>query len=210
LFPDGRYLAVNESFLRMTGYMQEEILSKSGADLQLWSDAELRSRILAKLQTGAEVREEEFLMKTKAGEIRTAQVSAAKVQLGSKWRILGIVRDVTDRRQAEEALRISEERFRTVVQDLHIGIVLLGPKAETLLANRAVLETFGVRNEQVVGKSSAQFEATAIREDGKEMPFAERPGPRAIATKLPVHGEIVGWRRHAAGDVLWTLVDAVP
>ena len=113
-------------------------------------------------------------------------------------------------RQAEKALRISEERFRTLVQGLHIGIVLLGPKAETLFANRAVLETFGVRNEQVTGKSSAQFEATAIREDGMEMPFEERPAPRAIASKRPVYGEVVGWRRGGSDDVLWTLVDAVP
>lgn len=113
-------------------------------------------------------------------------------------------------RQAEKALRVSEERFRTLVQSLHVGIVLLGPKAETLFANRAVLETFGLRNEQVVGKSSAQFEAEAIREDGTEMPFEERPAPRAIARKQPVYGEIVGWRQEGSDDVLWTLVDAVP
>src|SRR5262249_53104489 len=76
--------------------------------------------------------------------------------------------------------------------------------------NRSVLETFGMRNEQVAGKSSAQFEATAMREDGREMPFAERPAPRAIATKQPVYGEVVGWRRGSSNNVLWTLVDAVP
>lgn len=113
-------------------------------------------------------------------------------------------------RQAERALRVSEQRFRTLVQDLHIGIVLLGPKAETVFANRAVLKTFGVRSDQVTGKSSAQFDAIAIREDGTEMPFAERPAPRAIATKQPVYGEVVGWRRGESNDVLWTLVDALP
>ena len=113
-------------------------------------------------------------------------------------------------RQAEKALRVSEERFRTLVQDLHIGIVLVGPNAETLFANRAVLEMFGVRNEQVTGKSSAEFEATAIREDGSEIPFEDRPAPRAIASKQPVHGEVVGWRRAGSDEALWTLVDAVP
>lgn len=113
-------------------------------------------------------------------------------------------------REAEKALRVSEERFRTLVQDLHIGIVLFGPNAETLFANRSVLEIFGARNEEVAGKSSAQFEAMTIREDGTEMPFAERPVPRAIATKQPVYGEVVGWRRAGSDEVLWTLVDAVP
>lgn len=113
-------------------------------------------------------------------------------------------------REAEKALRVSEERFRTLVQDLHIGIVLFGPNAETLFANRSVLEIFGARNEEVAGKSSAQFEAMTIREDGTEMPFAERPVPRAIATKQPVYGEVVGWRRAGSDEALWTLVDAVP
>lgn len=208
--PDGRYLVVNESFLRMTGYTQEEVLGKSAADLGLWVDEEQRQRVLAKLRLGTEIKEEEFLMRTKAGEIRAGQVSATKVQLGDRSGVLGMVRDVTDRRRAEEALRVSEERFRTLVQDLHIGIVLLGPKAETLFANRSVLETFGVRNEQVAGKRSADFQATAIYEDGREMPFAERPAPRAIATKQPVFGEVVGWRRGTSNQVLWTLVDALP
>ena len=210
LMPEGRYVVVNESFLRMTGYTEDEVLGKSAADLGLWADEEQRQGILARLRAGAEIKEEEFLMRTKVGDIRTAQVSAARVQLGDKFGILGMVRDVTDRRHAEEALRVSEERFRTLVQDLHVGIVLLGPKAETLFANRAVLKIFGVQGEQVAGKSSAEFDATAIREDGKEVPFAERPAPRAIATKQPVYGEIVGWRRQDSDEVLWTLVDAIP
>ncbi|HEY6945049.1 MAG TPA: PAS domain S-box protein [Candidatus Acidoferrum sp.] len=210
LMPEGRFLAVNESFLCLTGYTQEEVLGNSAADLGLWVDEEQRSRVFAKLQTGMEVREEEFLMKTKAGDVRTVQLSAARVQVGGRSGVLGMVRDVTDRSRAEEALRVSEERFRTLVQDLHVGIVLLGPNAETLFANRAVLEIFGIRDEQVKGKSSAEFEATAIREDGSEMPFAERPAPRAIATKKPIHGEVVGWRREGSRDILWTLVDAVP
>lgn len=210
LMPEGRYVVVNESFLRMTGFTEEKVLGKSAADLGLWVDEEQRQKILAKLRVGTEIKEEEFLMRTKAGDIRTAQVSAARVQLGDKFGILGMVRDVTDRRRAEDALRISEERFRTLVQDLHVGIVLLGPKAETLFANRAVLNIFGMRSEWVAGKSSAEFDATAIREDGTEMPFAERPAPRAIATKQTVRGEVVGWRREGSEEVLWTLVDAIP
>jgi PAS domain S-box-containing protein len=210
LMPEGQYVVVNKSFLRMTGFTEEEVLGKSAADLGLWVDEEQRQRILAKLRMGAEIKQEEFLIRTKAGDIRTAQVSASRVQLGDKFGILGMVRDVTDRRRAEEALRVSEERFRTLVQDLHIGIVLLGPDDEALFANRAVLDMFGVREDEVLGKSTAQFEDIAIREDGQEIPFGEIPGPRAIATKKPIHGEVVGWRRAGSREVLWTLVDAIP
>ena len=210
VIPGGRFLAVNDSFLRMTGYAQEEVLGKSAADLKLWVNDEQRAGFLAKLEMGAEIKEEEFLLKTKGGDLRTVQLSAARVHLEGRPAILGMARDVTDRRSAEQALRVSEERFRTLVQDLQVGIVLLGPGAETLFANRAALRIFGLTDEQVLGRASFHFEMTAIREDGAEMPFAERPGPRAIALKRPLRGEVVGWRREQSAEAFWTLVDAVP
>ena len=210
LVPEGRFLAVNDSFLRMTGYTQEEVLGKSAGDLKLWVNDEQRAEFFVNMQTGAEVKEEEFLLKTKAGDTRTVQLSAARVQLEGRPAILGMARDVTERRRAEEALRVSEARFRTLVQDLHVGIVLLGREAETLFANRAALGIFGFTDDQVFGRASSGFEMTAIREDGTEMPFPERPGPRAIRSKRPLRGEVVGWRRGQSSETFWTLVDAVP
>jgi PAS domain S-box-containing protein len=112
--------------------------------------------------------------------------------------------------ETEQALRASEERFRNLVQDLHVGVVLLGPNAETKFANQAALETFGLSQDEAHGKSTSSFSMVAIREDGTEIPFAMRPGPRAIATKQPVRNEMVGWRRANSNEVFWTLVDAVP
>jgi hypothetical protein len=41
-------------------------------------------------------------------------------------------------------------------------------------------------DDQVLGRASSRFEMTTIREDGTEMPFPDRPGPRAIALKRPM------------------------
>jgi PAS domain S-box-containing protein len=210
LMPEGRYLTVNESFLRLTGYEREEILGKSAAQLKIWENDEDRARVLALLRTAAEIKEEEILIRTKCGQIRNVQLSAARVQLVDGSGVLGMLRDVTDRRRAEEALRVSEERFRTLVQDMHVGIVLLGPQAETTYANAAALEIFGLHSDQVRGKSTSNFQMTAVHEDGAEMPFQERPGPQAIATKQPVYNKVVGWRSNRGDHAIWTLVDAVP
>jgi two-component system NarL family sensor kinase len=208
--PGGQFLEVNDSFTRLTGFSHDEVLGRNPPDLKLWKDPARRAEIMAKLQRESEVRDEEFVCLTKSGETRITQFSGTLIELDGKLCALAIVRDITARKQAEEAMRASEERFRNLVQDLHVGVVLLGPDAETRFANRAALEMFGLTEEEARGKSTSSFKMKAIREDGTDIPFERRPGPRAIATKLPVRNEMVGWRRAEGNEVLWTLVDAVP
>jgi PAS domain S-box-containing protein len=208
--PGGQFLEVNDSFTRLTGYSHEEVLGKTSLELNLWKEPKRRVEVMAKLQDESEVRDEEFVCLTKAGETRITQFSGTLIELDGKLCALAIVRDITARKQAEEAMRASEERFRSLVQDLHVGVVLLGPDADTKYANRAALEMFGLTEEEARGKSTLSFKMKAIREDGTEIPFERRPGPKAIATRKAVRNEMVGWRREGANEVLWTLVDAVP
>lgn len=208
--PEGHFLEVNDSFTRFTGYAHEETLGKTPLQLNLWKDPVHREKVMAKLQKEREVREEEFECLTKWGETRVGQFSGTVIDLNGRPCVLAMIKDVTARKKAEEALRASEERFRNLVQDLHIGVVLLGPNAETHFANRAALESFGLSKEEAIGKKTSNFSMTAIHEDGTEMPFSMRPGPMAIASKQPVRNKVVGWRRPNSSEVLWTLVDAVP
>lgn len=208
--PGGNFLEINDSFTRLTGYMREETLGKSPVEMNLWKDPSHRARVMAKLQAESEVREEEFYCRTKWGESRFCQFSGTLIELDGQLCALVIVRDITARKKAEEALRASEVRFRNLVQDLHVGVVLLGPSAETLFANQAALDIFGFDEGDALGKKSSSFSFVAIREDGSEIPFSMRTGPRAIATRQPIRNEVVGWRRPGTGKVLWTLVDALP
>jgi len=208
--PGGQFLEVNDSFTRMTGYTRDEVLGKTPMELNLWKDPARRIEVMARLRDKGEVRDEEFACLTKSEAIRIGQFSATLIELDGKTCVLAIVRDITARKEAEELLRASEERFRSLVQDLHVGVVLLDPQAKTRFANRAALEMFGFSEKEAIGRSTSSFEFKAIREDGSEIEFENRPGPRAIATKQPVRNEMVGWHRDGSDEVLWTLVDAVP
>ena len=206
----GQFLEVNDGFTKLSGYSREETLGRTALELNVWKDPVQRAALMARLQKEMEVRDEEFVCRTKSGEMRLCQFSGMAIELDKQPCALVIVRDITARKQAEDALRASEERFRKLVQDLHVGVVILGSKAETVFANRAALKAFGLTEDQALGQKSSEFEMTAIRENGAEIPFSMRPGPRAIATKEAVRNEVVGWRRPDSGEVLWTLVDAVP
>jgi PAS domain S-box-containing protein len=209
-FPGGQFLEVNDSFTRQTGYTREEALGKTPLELNLWKDPSHRTRVMSKLREESEVKEEEVYIQTKQGETRVGQFSGTLIELDGQLCALLVVRDITAGKKAEEALRASEERFRTLVQDLHVGVVLLGPDAAILFANRAAQQMFDITIDQAQGKNSSQLDLICIREDGTELPFEMRPGPIALKTGQSILNEVLGWHRRGSREILWILGNAVP
>ena len=208
--PGGEFLEVNDSFTRLTGYTHKETLGRTPLEMNLWKDPGRRVEVMAKLQKDSEVRDEEFVCMTKSGEVRIAQFSGTLIELDGRPCALVIVRDITARKQAEDALRASEERFRTLVRDFHVGVVLLGPDAKIQFANQVAQQWFGISLEEAKGRNTSQLDLISVREDGTEIPFSMRPGPRAIDAREPIQSEVIGWRRKDSNEILWTLGNAVP
>ncbi|PYU52710.1 MAG: hypothetical protein DMG48_05380 [Acidobacteria bacterium] len=208
--PGGEFLEANDSFTRLTGYTHKETLGRTPLEMNLWKDPGRRVEVMAKLQKDSEVRDEEFVCMTKSGEVRIAQFSGTLIELDGRPCALVIVRDITARKQAEDALRASEERFRTLVRDFHVGVVLLGPDAKIQFANQVAQQWFGIGLEEAKGRNTSQLDLISVREDGTEIPFSMRPGPRAIEAREPIQSEVIGWRRKDSNEILWTLGNAVP
>ena len=101
--PEGRFLEVNEGFTRITGYSWEEAVGQTARDLELWADLTDRENMLATVQEKKEIRDLEFTVRSKSGEILPCTLSAALIQIEERPALLTVARDISALKRAREA-----------------------------------------------------------------------------------------------------------
>jgi PAS domain S-box-containing protein len=112
---DHRYLDVNETFEKITGYQREEVIGKTPFDIGLWVNPQARLDATKQLQETGMLREFELRFRTNSGEIREGLGTGELIEIDGEPCMLSVTSDVTDRKRALEALRDSEERLRLAV-----------------------------------------------------------------------------------------------
>jgi PAS domain S-box-containing protein len=105
---DGRFIEVNESFTRFTGYTREEAIGRNGVELGLWAEQDERNRMKVIM---SQHRNEEFHSRMKSGEIRVGLSSAETINIGDKPCIIIEITDVTERKRMEEELKEAQEQL---------------------------------------------------------------------------------------------------
>jgi len=209
-FPNGPYLEVNEGYTRLTGYTREEALGKTPRQMNLWVDMDRRDQALAALRGSGHLRDFEFRFRTKSGQIRVGQMSASVIGIRSQRCSLVIVRDITERKEAEEILRSSEERFRLLVRDLHFAVVLHAPDARVEFANRATHKMFRLADGAAVGRHLTELGILAVSEDGTPLRYADHPVPYVLRTRMPIYERLMAFRRRGSREDLWLFGSCVP
>jgi PAS domain S-box-containing protein len=106
---EGRYIDVNESFLRVTGYSREEVIGHTSVELKFWVGPENRSSFVEMLGKQGSVRELEIAFRTKSGEIRTAVDSAEVIDVAGQECVIAIFRDITEQKTLEKQLRQTQK-----------------------------------------------------------------------------------------------------
>lgn len=106
---EGRFLEVNASFLSLTGFDREEVIGSTDGELGLWADGHAREEVCRALAERRTVRDIEWRLQSKKGEIRNTLASAELFEVRNQSCVLFIAYDVTDRLNREVQLRQTQK-----------------------------------------------------------------------------------------------------
>jgi PAS domain S-box-containing protein len=140
---DHRYLDVNDTFMQMTGWQRDEIIGKTPFDLNLWIDPGKRMELVEAIKTKGTLRNVELRFRCKNGNVRDGMGSAQLIEIQGESCLFSVFADVTERRQMQEKLRESEERFRLVANTAPVLIWMAGPDKLCDYFNQPWLEFTG-------------------------------------------------------------------
>jgi len=101
---DGKFIDINENFVRYTGYTREEIMGCTFSDINLLADADERTRLQALIRKRNPLNSLEVTYLTKAGQKRTGLFSAEVLNINGKRCLLAAINDITERKRLENEI----------------------------------------------------------------------------------------------------------
>ena len=152
---DGVWVDVNQAFLDMFGYTRDEVIGKSALATNLWFDPNDRKKIIAALEQGDEVRNQEVSLRRKDGSLIIAVLSVRPLILKGKKHLLFITEDITDKYQAEENYQML---FREMIDGFALHEIICDDNGHPvdyrfLDVNPAFERMTGLIGESLIGKT---------------------------------------------------------
>ncbi|MBI4786926.1 MAG: GAF domain-containing protein [Chloroflexi bacterium] len=118
---DGQFVDVNDAFLRMFGYTREETIGHTSLELQMFGDPGDRDLLVKMLHERGRIHDIETQFHKKSGDCGTLLVSAALLALAGERYLVSTLHDITERKRADDALRQSEMRYRSLFENMREG-----------------------------------------------------------------------------------------
>jgi PAS domain S-box-containing protein len=118
--PDGRITEVNAGAILLSGYSTEEMLGRTTTELGLWADPAARDAYMAEILREGRAANFETVFRVKSGAIITGLISGGIIQLRDGKCFLSVIRDISDRKRAEVALRQQTEELRASNDELEL------------------------------------------------------------------------------------------
>ncbi len=150
--PGGRILSANPALAKMFGYKKPEAMSKVHVG-DLYLNPDDRKMFIKTLSSSGEISNYEVQLKRKDGTVFWGYLSARAIA-DEKGEILyfdGVLGDITERKQAKEALRESERRYRSLVETIQEGMCIVDTNENIIFANPWFSNILGYSQEEIIG-----------------------------------------------------------
>ena len=122
---DGMRVSINEHFTKIMGYTESDIIGKTTRELDFLVNPEDRKRLTDGLKKDGVVENLEGQFRKKNGEIVYGLMSASLLELNGVPHIISITKDITERKEVEEALRTSESKLHAIFSAMTDVIIVL-------------------------------------------------------------------------------------
>ena len=148
-----RFAFANPRICEMTCYSLEELLRLSIADIHPKKDLPYVIDQFTKQMQGKITLSKDIPVLRKDERVVYCDVNSKPIKIGSQEYLVGFFRDVTERKKAEEELRESAEKYRTLVENTSDFIFMIDDEDKVLSINKSAARLFREKPEEVMGKS---------------------------------------------------------
>ena len=153
----GRFLDVNEQTLRLLEFTREEMMGHTSYELGIWNNPEDRTWMITHLNSKGSFREYPVRFITKSRNTLDVLWSAEIITLDSKKVLLSLFSDITDRKQAEEALQKIEEKYRLIAENTADVISILDMNLRFTYISPSIIRLRGLTVEEAMKETPDQI-----------------------------------------------------
>lgn len=206
----GQIVEINRRTLENYGYTEDEIIGLKASDIDVdFIEREDEGAFWDQLNHQGQM-DFQAQHKRKDDSFFPVSISLSAIELQGQKFILALAEDITERVQAECALRASEEKFRALFETMSEGVVYQNAEGKITSANPAAERLLGLSLEQMQGKTSLDPRWKAVDQHGQDLPGEQHAAMIALRTGEKVENYLQGIYIPERDAYVWIIVNAVP
>ena len=201
----GEFVDANPAACAYYGYSIDALRAMKCWDIALGGEEEIRQSLIR--ATAEQQNYYHRQVRLASGETRDVAVHAGPVDVQGKRYVYAILHDITERMRAEEGLRESELRFRSVTQSANDAIIMFDSLDKVILWNKGAHAMFGYDEEAILGQGLTRllpglyehqhcrspFAAESLEKTGLIGKTLELTGVRKDGTRIPCEVSLATW-----------------
>jgi PAS domain S-box-containing protein len=195
---DGKFIDINDSFCRITGFTYEEIVGKTAKEINIYDNYDDRAKILNEILTKGFARNIEIPLRRKNSKTIYSMVSGDVLNIANELCLLIVVTDITERKKTEEkvkqmfdSLQISESRFKALLNNIPFQAWLKDQEGRHLAVNGQFADFIGKPIADIIGKTIFELMPPEVAETywEEDRKIFEKKLPLYIEETKELNGE---------------------